>query len=113
MGLDRQEDSQREAFSLQLGLCHVYPISFTASNTCSLDWFMDKYHAPLLPDPYRGRCKLLPASYPVSYQLLLSVLKSHCPLQEKEVVEDLPEELEEDVTTVRTWTSQEEVGLER
>lgn len=51
-------------------------------------------------------------SYPVTCQLLLSMLKSHCPLQEKEVVEDLPKE-EEDVTTVRTSTSQEEVGLER
>lgn len=73
---------------------------------------MDKYHASFLPDPYRGRCELLPVSYPVSYQLLLSVLKSRCPLQEKEVVEDLPKELEEDVTAARTWTSQEEVGLE-
>lgn len=51
-------------------------------------------------------------SYPVSYRLLLSMLKSHCPLQEKEVVEDLPKELEEDATAARTRTSQEEVGLE-
>lgn len=73
---------------------------------------MEMYPALLLPDPYRGRCELLPVSYAVSYQRL-SVLKSHCPLQGKEVVEDLPKELEEDVTTARTWTSQEEVGLER
>lgn len=53
-------------------------------------------------------------SYPVNCQLLLSMLKSHCPLQEKEVVEDLPKEQEEeDVTAVTTSTSQEEVGLER
>lgn len=74
---------------------------------------MDAYHARCLSGPYRGRRELLPVSYPVSYQLLLSMLKSHCPLQEKEVVEDLPKELEEDVTAARTRTSQEEVGLER
>lgn len=74
---------------------------------------MDKYHAPFPPDPYRGRCELLPVSYPASYQPLPSVLKSRCPLQEKEVVEDLPRELEEDATTARTWSSLEEVGLER
>lgn len=95
-----------------MGLCHISQIFFTASDIPSLDWLMDMYPAPLLPDPYRGRCELLPVSYAVSYQLL-SVLKSHCPLQGKEVVEDLPKELEEDVTTARTWTSQEEVGLER
>lgn len=79
----------------------------------SLGWLPDALSSlSLLPDPNRGSCRLRPVSCPVSCQLLLSVLKCHCPLQETEVVEDLPEELE-DVTTARTWTSQEEVGLER
>lgn len=40
-------------------------------------------------------------------------VKVPCPLQEKEVVEELPKEQEEvDVTAARTSTSQEEVGLE-
>lgn len=107
----RQGHSQRKGFCLQVGLCHVSNISFTASKSPSLDWLMD--HARCLGGPYRGRCELLPVSYHVSYQLLLSMLKSHCPLQEKEVVEDLPKELEEDATAARTRTSQEEVGLER
>lgn len=84
--------------------CCLHPFSW---------WLMDTYTL-LLPDPLWRRCGLLAVSYPVSYQLLLSLLNSPCPLQEKEVVEDLPKEQEEeDVTTVRTSTSQEEVGLER
>ena len=40
------------------------------------------------------------------------MLNSPCPLQDEEVLEELPEEAEEDASTAMTTTTKEEVGAQ-